>query len=307
MTNIAVLIPALNEEITIKKVVLDFKKEVPGCKIYVFDNGSTDNTSKLAKEAGAIVQQFKRRGKGSVMKAMFEEINADYYILVDGDDTYPADRIKDLLAPVVNDDADMTIGTRLENFQKEENRLLHNFGNKVIRASVNFCFNSKIKDMLSGYRVMNKDFVKNINLLASGFEIETELTIKALEDGYRIREIPVGYRERPPGSKSKLNALSDGTRILTTTLNLFRDYRPMQFFILLSFFSIAVAAGFGYVPIAEIIQSGKILHPYSFAMCMFFTLLSFQLFITGFITSSVHRLKEETMNVLRKIKRVMDK
>lgn len=300
---IAVLIPALDEEQTIAKVVRDFKKELPDAAVYVFDNGSSDRTAAEAKAAGAIVKIFKKRGKGHAIKKMFDHIDADFYVVVDADDTYPAEQVHELLEPVIHDEADMVIGSRMSNFQKEEKKWLHNIGNRIIRASVNFCFNTKINDMLSGYRAMSREFVKNIHLLSKGFEIETELTIKALENGYRIKEIPIQYRKRPAGSKSKLNTVHDGMYILTTTLNLFRDYRPMQFFLLMSFLSMAISVGFGTPVIVEFINTQKITKIYSFAFSVLFFLISFQLFVTGFIGSAVHRAKEELMNVLNKIKK----
>lgn len=306
MTKIAVLIPALNEEITIAKVVKDFKRELPDAKIYVFDNNSKDRTSERARQAGALVRLYKRKGKGSVMREMFDSIDADIYVMVDGDDTYPAEDIHKLMKPVLSDEADMVMGSRLEHFQKEEKRWIHNLGNKIIKWSVNTTFNVNIKDMLTGYRVMNRHFVKQINLLSSGFEIETELTIKALENHFRIKEIPVEYRERPKGSKSKLSSFHDGMKILQTTLQLFRDYRPMQFFLVLSAIFFAVTIGFAVPVLQELFTTGKITKIYTFSMTLLSFMISFTLFIAGFITSAVHSLRQEITPLLSKIKSKLD-
>jgi glycosyltransferase involved in cell wall biosynthesis len=200
MQTITVLIPCLNEEKTIAKVVTDFKQQLPAAKILVYDNGSTDATIEKAKKAGAEVKICYRKGKGNVIKQMFDEVESDIYIMVDGDDTYDAGAIKKLIIPVLRKEADMVVATRMEGFRKEERRLLHNIGNKIILWQLRFCFPSKITDMLSGYRVMTRDVVKNANLLSSGFTVETEMTIKTLENGYRIKEIPCPYKERPKGA-----------------------------------------------------------------------------------------------------------
>ncbi len=300
---IAVLIPALNEDKTIAKVVKDFKNELPKSQIYVFDNGSTDKTAEKARNSGANVINVNRKGKGEVVKKMFDYIDANIYVMVDGDDTYPAEQVHELLNPVLSGDYDIVIGSRMKNFQKEEKRWLHNAGNRIIRWGVNFCFTSKINDMLSGYRVMSREFVKKVNLLSKGFEVETELTIKALENGYRIKEIPIDYKERPKGSESKLNSFSDGMYILTTIINLFRDYRPIQFFLLLSCISFALFIGFGAPVLIEYLNTHSITQIFDFELSLFFLLISFQLFVTGFIVSSVHSLRQELMNVLSKIRR----
>ena len=300
---IAVLIPALDEELTIAKVVKDFKKELPKAEIYVFDNGSTDRTSERARQAGAKVKLYKKKGKSEVMKEMFDSVDVDIYIMVDADDTYPANEVHKLIKPVAEDEADMVIGSRLKNFQKEEKRWLHNIGNNLINRSVNFCFNTKINDIESGYRAMNRELIKNTTILSRGFGIEPEITIKALENHFRIKEIPIGYKERPKGSKSKLNSFSDGMYILQTILNLFRDYRPMQFFLMLSAIFFAITIGFAVPVLHELFTTGKITKIYTFSMTLISFMISFTLFIAGFITSAVHSLRQEMtvmMNRLRK-------
>lgn len=297
---IAVLLPAYNEEKTIVKVVKDFKKELPNAKIYVFDNRSSDNTAKLARKAGAVVvKAFERQGKGYVIQKMFSSIGADVYVMADADDTYPAKDVHKLIEPIVSNEADMVVGTRLENFKKEKKQFIHGIGNKMILFSLNACFPTKIKDMLSGYRVFNKYFVKNINLLSRGFSIETEMTIKALEEGFKIKEVPISYRERPKGSESKLNTFADGKLILQTILELFRDHRPMQFFMVLSFFTSAIALGF-FVPIASDVFTGDVSNFTNLILTIFFVILSFQLFIAGFLASSVKRAHDEIINTFRK-------
>lgn len=305
--NIAVLIPALNEEITIAKVINDFRKQLPKADIYVFDNNSSDKTKEIALDNNASVITVKRRGKGHVVREMFEKVDADYYILVDGDDTYPAEEIHKLLDPVVTAKCDMTIGSRLSNFRKENKKLMHSFGNNVIKSALKFTFPTKVNDLLSGYRVMNNEFVKNVNLLSAGFTVETELTIKALEDNFRIIEIPINYKERPKGSSSKLKSFSDGFSILQAILHLFRDYRPFQFFLLLSLGSFAIAAGFGYYSLLQIYNFGKITNITDFVFFIFFIFVSIQLLITGFLASSIRYHNKELIGEIRKNRRVIKK
>lgn len=293
---IAVLVPCLNEEITVAKVVRDFKKELPKADIYVYDNGSTDNTKENALKAGAIVRECRRKGKGNALKKMFSEIEADYYIMVDGDDTYDAGCVKKLLKPVVEGKADMAIGTRLKNFQKEEKSFLHAVGNRIILWQLKFCFPCRITDLLSGYRVMTRDVVKELNLLSSGFTIETEMTIKTLEAGFKIKEIPCPYKKRPRGSKSKLSTFGDGYGILSMILSMFRDYRPMQFFMFFSILTFSVAAGFGVRVVMELIYKGSVHRYGSLILSTFFLTLTFLLIMIGFLGSSIHAAKMEILN-----------
>lgn len=234
--NIAVLIPCYNEEGTIQKVVTDFKAELPSAKIYVYDNNSTDNTSTVAENAGAIVVKEPRQGKGYVIKSMFKNIDADIYILVDGDDTYPADEVKDLINALIHDDYDMVIGDRLSSTYFINNkRKFHNAGNRLVCRTINNFFGSWIKDVLSGYRVFNRNFIKSFPVLSHGFEIETEMTLHALDKDFRIKEIPITYRDRPAGSESKLNTFKDGYKVMKMIAILFRDYRPLAFFSIIAF------------------------------------------------------------------------
>ncbi|MEM4245068.1 MAG: glycosyltransferase [Candidatus Nanoarchaeia archaeon] len=298
---IAVLIPAYNEEKTIAKVVKDFRKELPKADILVFDNNSRDKTAKLARKAGAKVVKAEKQGKGNVVQKMFSEVDADVYVMVDADDTYPAEYVHKLIKPIVKNEADMTVGMRMNGFVKEEKALLHKIGNKLILWSLNLCFPTKIKDMLSGYRAFNRDIVKNLNLLSGGFTIETEMTIKALEGGYRIKEIPIKYRARPKGSHSKLKSFEDGKYILQTVLQLFRDHRPMQFFLAWATLMWAIAIGFT-IPIFSDIITGEVRNLTNLIMMVFFIILGLQMFMAGFLASSTKRHTEEMMHLLRKVR-----
>ncbi len=304
---IAVTIPALNEELTIAKVINDFRKELPQADIYVFDNNSTDKTKEIALQNKAKVITIKRRGKGHVVREAFEVIEADFYVLVDADDTYPAEEVHKLLKPVFEGNCDMTIGSRLGSFRKENKKILHSFGNSLIKMALKFAFPTRVNDLLSGYRAMSRDFVKNVNLLSTGFTIETELTVKALEEGYKIIEIPISYRERPEGSKSKLKSFSDGYSILQAILHLFRDYRPFQFFLVLSFVSFAIAAGFGYNVAIDFINFGQVKNLTDFIFMIMFILIAIQLLIVGFLASSIRYHTKEMINEIRKNRRIYGK
>lgn len=232
MKKIAVLIPCYNEELTVKKVVSDFKKELPEASIYVYDNNSTDKTAEYALAAGAIVRSEHKQGKGNVVKSMFRDIEADCYIMVDGDDTYPADEIHQLIKPVLEGDADMVIGDRLSNgtYFEENKRGFHNLGNRLVQGLINSLFNSHINDIMTGYRVFSKKFVKCMPVMSDGFQIETEMSIFSLVNGMNIVEIPITYRDRPEGSESKLSTFKDGYKVLMTLFDLFKNNRPLLFF-----------------------------------------------------------------------------
>ncbi|HEX3279588.1 MAG TPA: glycosyltransferase [Pyrinomonadaceae bacterium] len=227
---IAVLIPCYNEEPTVAQVVEQFRAELPGAQVYVFDNNSSDRTAAEARRAGAIVLSERRQGKGYVVQAMFRRIDADFYVMVDGDGTYPPAAIHGLLAPVVSGDVDMVIGSRLHADSQSQFKQMNRLGNRLVRALLNFIFHVQLTDILSGYRVFNRRFVKGLPLFGGGFEIETELTIKAVQRGYRVLEMPVDLSHRPAGSHSKIQFMRDGFLILNTTLALFRDYKPLTFF-----------------------------------------------------------------------------
>ena len=253
-STIAVLIPCYNEELTIGKVIDDFRKELPDAIIYVFDNCSTDSTSSIATEHGAVVLKEPRQGKGFVIDQMFANIDADFYIMVDGDDTYPADSVKKILEPVQNGMADMTVGARLKNFDDESFRKLHIFGNNLVRFLVNWISKSQLTDIMSGYRAFNRRFVERIPVVSAGFEVETEMTIQALYYRMKIVEVPIAYGQRPEGSKSKLNTFQDGFRVLWKIFSLFRAFKPLTFFG--GFGLLFILLGFlaGLVPIHDYIS-----------------------------------------------------
>lgn len=240
---IAVLIPCYNEAVTITKVVTDFRKALPEADIYVYDNNCTDATAELARQAGAIVRLEPKQGKGNVLRTMFREIEADCYVLVDGDDTYPAEVAPVLCAEVLEKGMDMVVGDRLSaTYFTENKRAFHNFGNRLVRKSVNFFFQGHIRDIMSGYRAFSPDFVKSYPVLSKGFEIETEMTIHALDNNLNISEVPVQYRDRPAGSESKLNTVSDGIKVLFTIFRLYKDYRPLPFFSIVALIFAVISA-----------------------------------------------------------------
>lgn len=247
--NVAVLVPCYNEEITIRKVVEDWAAALPGASIYVYDNNSSDRTSEIAKSAGAIVRKEGMQGKGNVVRRMFREIEADCYIMVDGDDTYPADKAVEMVEAVLNDGIDMVVGDRLSSTYFQENkRPFHNFGNSLVRFSINKLFRSNIKDIMTGLRAFSYNFVKTFPVLSKGFEIETEMTIHALSNNMHIKNIIIDYRDRPEGSVSKLNTIKDGVKVLKTIFKLFKNCKPMVFFNALSFVLFCVAVGL-FIPI----------------------------------------------------------
>ena len=259
MKKLAVLIPCYNESATIAKVVTDYKKEFPEADIYVYDNNSTDGTDKIAAEAGAIVKYEYRQGKGNVIRSMFADIDADCYLMIDGDDTYPAESGREMVDLVFEKGADMVVGDRLSSTYFTENkRPFHNFGNRIVRGLINKLFNSDIHDIMTGYRAFSRKFVKNFPILSKGFEIETEMTIHALDKNFYIREIPVKYRDRPAGSESKLNTVSDGLKVLKTIARLFRDYKPLLFFSAFSLLFIIVAAAMFIPVLAEYFATGAV-------------------------------------------------
>ncbi len=244
MDEIAVLIPCYNESKTVEKVIKDFKKALPNAVIYVYNNNSTDNTAELAKKAGAIVRHEYRQGKGNVIRSMFREIDAECYIMVDGDDTYPAEYAGQMAEEILNGKADMVIGDRLSSTYYQVNkRPMHNMGNRMVCAVINFLFRSHIRDIMTGYRAFSWEFVKSFPVLSKGFEIETEMSIHTLDKNFRLTEIPVEYRDRPEGSMSKLNTIRDGMRVLKTIVALFKDYKPLIFFGILSFLFITASIG----------------------------------------------------------------
>jgi len=249
MSKIAVLIPCYNEEKTIAKVIADFKEALPEADIYVYDNNSKDKTAEIAIEHGAILRMERKQGKGNVIRTMFRDIDADCYLMTDGDDTYPAENARELCRPVLEEDADMVVGDRLSTTYFTQNkRKFHNAGNTVVRSLVNYFFQGKVRDIMTGYRAFSPLFVKTFPILSSGFEIETEMTIHALDKNLNITEIPVEYRDRPEGSVSKLNTFSDGFKVLFTIMRLYKDYRPFRFFGILAALLLLAAVGL-FIPV----------------------------------------------------------
>ena len=233
MKKIAILIPCYNEEITVAKVITDFKKELPDALIYVYNNNSTDNTLQIAYENGAIVKNEYRQGKGNVVRSMFRDIDADVYVLVDGDNTYPANMVHQLIKPILMETADMVVGDRISNgtYKKQNKRLFHDFGNGMVKYTINRLFKTNLKDVMSGYRAFSRTFVKNIPILSKGFEVETEMTLHALDKRFIIKEIPIEYKDRPNKSKSKLNTFTDGYKVIKTIIKMLKDYKPLKFFL----------------------------------------------------------------------------
>lgn len=231
MKQIAVLIPCYNEALTIGKVVSDWKQAIPEATIYVYDNNSTDGTAAIAREAGAIVRREYAQGKGNVIRRMFREIEADCYLMIDGDDTYPAEYGREMVDLVLEKDADMVIGDRLSStYYTENKRPFHNLGNNLVRNTINFLFKTNIRDIMTGYRAFSYQFVKTFPVLSKGFEIETEMTIHAIDKNMRVENVVVDYRDRPLGSESKLSTFSDGYKVLKTLFKLFKNYKPLSFF-----------------------------------------------------------------------------
>ena len=258
-SKIAVLIPCYNESKTIEKVVKDYKKALPEADIYVYDNNSKDHTDEIAKKAGAIVKYEYRQGKGNVIRSMFRDIDADCYLMIDGDDTYPAENAREMCDLVLNGRADMVIGDRLSSTYFTENkRPFHNFGNRIVRLLINKLFSNHIKDIMTGYRAFSYDFVKGFPVLSKGFEIETEMTIHAVDKNYKLVEIPVTYRDRPEGSVSKLNTYSDGMKVLKTIAVLFKEYKPMGFFGLISLLLVLISLIFLIPPFAGYFATGEV-------------------------------------------------
>ena len=258
-SKIAVLIPCYNESKTIEKVVKDYKNALPEADIYVYDNNSTDGTDEIARKAGAIVRYERKQGKGNVIRTMFREIEADCYLMIDGDDTYPAENAREMCDYVLNENADMVIGDRLSSTYFTENkRAFHNFGNRIVRWSINTIFRSKINDIMTGYRSFSYEFVKSYPILSKGFEIETEMTIHAIDKNFTLKEIPVQYRDRPEGSVSKLNTYKDGVKVIKTIATLFKEYKPGLFFNIISLFVFIIAAILAIPVFIEYMNTGLV-------------------------------------------------
>lgn len=257
---IAVIIPCYNEALTIGKVVEDFRRELPEASVYVYDNNSTDGTAEIANGSGAIVRNEPRQGKGNVCRQMFRDIDADCYLMVDGDDTYPAESARALCEPILAGKADMVVGDRLSNgtYAQQNDRAFHGFGNDLVRTMIKWIYGYGFEDVMTGYRAMSRPFVKTFPVLSEGFQIETELSIHAVDRRWRIVDVPVEYRDRPEGSVSKLNTVSDGLKVLAMIGTLFKDYRPLKFFSLVSLLFCIVGLCAGVPVVTEYLDTGLV-------------------------------------------------
>ncbi len=289
MDKIAVLIPCYNEAQTIEKVITDAKKALPEAVIYVYDNNSTDDTAAIAENAGAVVRKEMLQGKGNVIRRMFREIDACCYLMIDGDDTYPLDCAREMADKVLENKTDMVIGDRLSSTYFTENkRPFHNFGNSLVRGSINRLFHADIKDIMTGYRAFSYNFVKTFPVLSRGFEIETEMTIHAVHNNMQLENVIVDYRDRPEGSSSKLNTYSDGFKVIRMIIRLFKNYKPLAFFGAIAFVLMAIAVGF-FIPVLNaFIHTGQVLKFPTLFVCCFTALAAIMAFFSGLILSNMN-------------------
>ncbi len=257
---VAVLVPCYNEAVTIAKVVRDFREALPEATVYVYDNNSTDGTAELAAAAGAVVRRESRQGKGNVVRSMFRDVDAEVYLMVDGDDTYPAEAAGELVAPIAADEADMTVGDRLSNgsYGKENDRPFHGFGNDLVRWLIRLIYGYSFDDVMTGYRAFSRAFVKTMPVMSAGFQVETEISIWAVDRRWRVADVPVDYRDRPEGSVSKLSTVGDGMLVLAAIASLFRDYRPMAFFGWLSLVLVALGLLAGLPVVGDWLETGLV-------------------------------------------------
>ena len=312
MEKIAVLIPCYNEEKTIKKVVRDWKKELPEATIYVYNNNSTDRTAEIAKEAGAVVRDEYQQGKGNVIRRMFREIDAQCYVMIDGDDTYPAEFGREMVDKVLERKVDMVVGDRLSSTYFEENkRPFHNFGNSLVRGTINRLFRSNIRDIMTGYRAVSYQLVKTFPVLSKGFEIETEMSIHAVDKNMLVENVIIDYRDRPDGSESKLNTYSDGAKVLKTIMGLYKNYKPMQFFGLLAAILMIIALAM-FMPVFVVyLKTGLVPNFPTLIVSGFIAMAALQSFFAGLVLSTIvqkdrqlfeYKLQMVQMNALKILK-----
>lgn len=303
MEKIAVLIPCYNEELTIEKVIKDFRKELPNADIYVYNNNSKDKTKEIAIKNGAIVVDEYKQGKGNVVRSQFRDIEADIYVMVDGDDTYPAEFVHQLIEPIKNGQADMTIGDRLSNgtYQKENKRPFHEFGNNLVKKAINVLFDTKLKDIMTGYRAFNRRFVKNMPVLSPKFEIETEMSLYALDKKYIIKEIPIVYRDRPEGSSSKLDTVGDGIKVVKTIARMFKDYKPFRFFGIIALILFIIGLAIGIPVLVEFFKTSYITKVPSAILATGFMSLTAVSLQCGIVLDTITRQHKENyeLNLLR--------
>lgn len=304
----AILIPCYNEAKTIEKVIKDFQEHMPHAEIFVYDNNSTDDTYNIAKKAGATVKREVRQGKGNVVRSMFRDIEADCYIMADGDNTYPAKFAPVLEKEVLEGRADMAVGDRLSSTYFEMNkRRFHNFGNVLVKDMINFLFHSHINDVMTGARAFSRDFAKSFPVLCKGFEIETEMTIFALDNNFRIVEIPIDYQDREEGSESKLSTYSDGFKVLKTIGMLFRDTKPLAFFSIVSAIFMAIAIGF-FIPVfSEYLKTGLVPRIPTFVASIAFGIVSGMNFFAGVVLSVLRKQHRQVFETNLNIIRMLDK
>lgn len=306
-TGCAVLIPCYNEALTIGKVIDDFRRVLPSADIYVYDNNSSDDTSAIAKRHGAIVRFEPRQGKGNVVRQMIRDIDADMYLMVDGDDTYPAEAAPELLRPLMDGVADHVVGDRLSNgtYGSENKRAFHGFGNNLVRWLIKVLYGYEFTDVMTGYRAFNRAFAETLPVLSPGFEIETELSIHAVDKRWRIVQVPIEYRDRPAGSFSKLNTVSDGMKVLRMIASLFKDYKPLSFFSILSLISLIICLCLGIPVINEYMVTGFVRRFPTAILAMAFGLITIILFACGLILDTIVKANRrqwelETYAVLRR-------
>lgn len=291
---IAVLIPCYNESKTVAKVVKEYHKALPEAKIYVYDNNSTDGTGEIAEKAGAVVKQEYRQGKGNVVRSMFRDIDADCYLMIDGDGTYPADAARKMCDMVLDDGVDMVVGDRLSStYFKENKRPFHNIGNRTVRFLINLIFRSHVKDIMTGYRAFSRDFAKTYPVLSKGFEVETEMTIHALDKNFYIEEIPVNYKDREEGSKSKLNTVSDGVKVIFTIARLFEEHKPMVFFGIVSLILLILSLILGIPVLVEYFATGLVPRFPSLIVAGFLLIIAVMTFMCGIVLQVVVRKNKE--------------
>lgn len=299
---ICLLVPCYNEGLTIRKVVSDFKKELPDIEVYVYDNNSSDNTTEEARAAGAFVKRECRQGKGNVVRRMFRDVDADIYIMVDGDDTYPAKAVKTLLQPVLEGEADMVIGDRLSNgtYFKENKRSFHGFGNNLVKFVINRFFHTELKDIMTGYRVFTRQFVKAFPATSEGFQLETEMTIFALSKYFKIAEVPIDFTDRPEGSFSKLDTFSDGFRVIMCIFNMYRYYKPLCFFTMVSSVFILLSLIFGIPVIVEFVKFHYIYKVPSAILAGSLFVMATMTFVCGLILDALSYKEQSSFEQLLK-------
>lgn len=299
MDKIAILIPCYNEEKTIGKVIRDFRRELPKAIIYVYNNNSTDHTYEEAVKEGAVVRDEYQQGKGNVIRRMFREIDAECYLMVDGDDTYPAEYAREMVNKVLEKKVDMVVGDRLSStYYKENKRPFHNFGNAIVKKTINMLFRNDIKDIMTGYRAFSYQFVKSYAVLSKGFEIETEMSIHAIDKNMMVENVVIAYRDRPEGSESKLNTYADGYKVIKTIFRLYKDYRPMAFFGIISALSAFLSTVFFLPVFIEYLQTGLVMQFPTLIVCGFTMIAALMSLFTGMMLASLRQKDKQDFEYL---------